>query len=143
MDRLLEKERIAKFLFAFRHVDRVIKLPDGTKKRLPSNKTQTKVATSLKVSFQQIQKYEKATNGIPSDQLLLLCRQQGYDVAKIFEGNPRDLLADIDKTKHDMVLKKFKDIELVIQKERELAKHYMPKLDQLNRELAYQDTFKS
>ena len=47
MDRLAKKERIAKFLFAFRHVDRVIKKEDGTTARIPSSKTQEIVAKAI------------------------------------------------------------------------------------------------
>lgn len=142
MDRLAKKERIAKFLFAFRHVDRVIKKEDGTTKRIPSSKTQEAVAKSINLTFQQVQKYEKATNGVPSDILLLICDTQNYDLSKMVDHNPRDLLADIDKKKHDMVLKKFKDIEDVIERERKLQARYAPLMPKLNRELAGENTFK-
>ena len=142
MDRLTKKERIAKFLFAFRHVDRVIKKEDGTTKRIPSSKTQEAVAKSINLTFQQVQKYEKATNGVPSDILLLICDTQNYDLSKMVDHNPRDLLADIDKKKHDMVLKKFKDIEIVIKKERQLQERYRGVLPKLEKEMAYEDTYK-
>jgi hypothetical protein len=142
MDRLTKKERIAKFLFAFRHVDRVIKKEDGTTARIPSSKTQEIVAKAIGTSFQQVQKYEKATNGVPSDILLLICDTQNYDLSKMVDHNPRDLLADIDKKKHDMVLKKFKDIEIVIEKERQLQERYRRILPKLEKEMAYEDTYK-
>tara|TARA_R100000781_G_scaffold100625_1_gene64097 strand:+ start:96 stop:530 length:435 start_codon:yes stop_codon:yes gene_type:complete len=142
MDRLEKKERIAKFLFASRHVDKIIKQADGTNKRIPSKKTQDKVAKAINLTFQQVQKYEKATNGVPSDILLLICETQNYDLSKVIDQNPRDLLADIDKKKHNMVLKKFKDIEDVIERERKLQERYRGVLPKLEREMAYEDTFK-
>ena len=72
--------------------------------RYAKNLTQVKVAKKLGVTFQQVQKYEKATNGVPSDILLLICDTQNYDLSKMVDHNPRDLLADIDKKKHNMVL---------------------------------------
>ena len=51
MDALQEKERIAKVMFLLRTI---------------SGKTQSRLSKALKVSFQQIQKYEKAQNGIAS-----------------------------------------------------------------------------
>ena len=41
-------------------------------RRLALGLTQTKVAKAINVTFQQIQKYEKGTNGVSSIRLLLI-----------------------------------------------------------------------
>ena len=41
-------------------------------RRLSLGLTQTKVANAINVTFQQIQKYEKGTNGVSSSRLLQL-----------------------------------------------------------------------
>ena len=66
---LQEKAKIAKVMFALRHLDKVIKHGDGSEKKIPNVKTQTKIANKMNLTFQQIQKYEKASNGISADKL--------------------------------------------------------------------------
>jgi len=61
MSALQEKERIAKVMFVLRTI---------------SGKTQSRLSKAIKVSFQQIQKYEKAQNGIPSDKLFILAKDK-------------------------------------------------------------------
>ena len=43
-------------------------------RRLSLGLTQTKVAQAINVTFQQIQKYEKGTNGVSSNRLMQLSR---------------------------------------------------------------------
>ena len=138
---LLEKANIAKVMFALRHLDKVIKHGDGSVKMIPNVKTQSKIAEKQNVTFQQIQKYEKAANGISADRLFFLCKTEGYDINKFFAGKPEDLLANINHTKHGMIHKKWKEIDLNIQEEQRLQRNYAPMLPKLERELAYQDTF--
>ena len=138
---LIEKARIAKVMFALRHLDKVIKHGDGSVKMIPNVKTQSKIAEKQNVTFQQIQKYEKAANGISADRLFFLCKTEGYDINKFFAGKPEDLLANINHTKHGMIHKKWKEIDLNIQEEQRLQRNYAPMLPKLEREMAYQDTF--
>ena len=42
--------------------------------------TQTKIAKKLNVTFQQFQKYEKATNSIPLSKLMLFCEATKTDM---------------------------------------------------------------
>jgi len=60
----------------------------GTKlriKRLSLGLTQTKVAQAINVTFQQIQKYEKGTNGISSLRLMQLANFLKVPVVYFFE----------------------------------------------------------
>ena len=54
-------------------------------KRIEKNLTQTKVAKALNVTFQQIQKYEKGTNGVSSIRLLQLANYLKVPVNYFFE----------------------------------------------------------
>ena len=75
MDALHEKGRIAKFLFAFRFLDKVVDNGNGTQSKLPRRKNQTQHAKAIGCTFQQIQKVEKTHNGIASDKLFLLLKK--------------------------------------------------------------------
>ena len=44
-------------------------------RRLALGLTQTKVAKAINVTFQQIQKYEKGTNKVPLDKLLMIAER--------------------------------------------------------------------
>ena len=60
----------------------------GTKlklRRLALGLTQTKVAKAINVTFQQIQKYEKGTNGVSSIRLLQLANNLKVPVNYFFE----------------------------------------------------------
>ena len=60
----------------------------GTKlklRRLALGLTQTKVAKAIQVTFQQIQKYEKGTNGVSSIRLLQLATYLKVPVNYFFE----------------------------------------------------------
>jgi len=57
-------------------------------KRLALGLTQTKVAKAINVTFQQIQKYEKGTNGVSSIRLLQLANYLKVPVNYFFEDFP-------------------------------------------------------
>ena len=54
-------------------------------RRLALGLTQTKVAKAINVTFQQIQKYEKGTNGVSSIRLLQLANYLKVPVSYFFE----------------------------------------------------------
>tara|TARA_B100000686_G_C15797342_1_gene482599 strand:- start:52 stop:420 length:369 start_codon:yes stop_codon:yes gene_type:complete len=63
----------------------------GTKlrmRRLALGLTQTKVAQAINVTFQQIQKYEKGTNGISSLRIMQLSNFLKVPVVYFFENVP-------------------------------------------------------
>ena len=55
-------------------------------KRIEKNLTQTKVAKALKVTFQQIQKYEKGTNGLSANRIQALSNYLNVPISYFFEG---------------------------------------------------------
>ena len=55
-------------------------------RRLALGLTQTKVAKAINVTFQQIQKYEKGTNGVSSIRLLQLSNYLKIQINYFFEG---------------------------------------------------------
>jgi len=55
-------------------------------RRLALGLTQTKVAQAINVTFQQIQKYEKGTNGISSLRIMQLAKFLKVPVIYFFEG---------------------------------------------------------
>ena len=57
-------------------------------KRLALGLTQTKVAQAINVTFQQIQKYEKGTNGISSLRIMQLANFLKVPVVYFFEDYP-------------------------------------------------------
>ena len=57
-------------------------------RRLALGLTQTKVAQAINVTFQQIQKYEKGTNGISSLRIMQLARFLKVPVVYFFEDFP-------------------------------------------------------
>ena len=57
-------------------------------RRLSLGLTQTKVAQAIKVTFQQIQKYEKGTNGISSLRIMQLANFLKVPVIYFFENYP-------------------------------------------------------
>ena len=54
-------------------------------RRLSLGLTQTKVATAINVTFQQIQKYEKGTNGVSSSRLMQLSQFLKVPVIYFYE----------------------------------------------------------
>jgi len=63
-----------------KHLGKKLKL-----RRLALGLTQTKVAKAINVTFQQIQKYEKGTNGVSSIRLLQLANYLKIQVNYFFE----------------------------------------------------------
>ena len=69
-------------------------------RRLALGLTQTKVALAINVTFQQIQKYEKGTNGISSLRIMQLSRFLKVPVVYFFEDYPsteRENISSIKK----------------------------------------------
>ena len=74
-------------------------------RRLSLGLTQTKVANAINVTFQQIQKYEKGTNGVSSSRLLQLAVflkvpvnyfYEDYAENKAGESTPENELQDLN-----------------------------------------------
>ena len=66
-------------------------------RRLALGLTQTKVAKAISVTFQQIQKYEKGTNGVSSIRLLQLANYLKVPVNYFFEDFS-DYLINLEKS---------------------------------------------
>ena len=70
-------------------------------RRLALGLTQTKVAKAINVTFQQIQKYEKGTNGVSSIRLLQLSNYLKVPINYFFEDFSEYLItADKIKERH-------------------------------------------
>ena len=67
-------------------------------RRLALGLTQTKVAKAISVTFQQIQKYEKGTNGVSSIRLLQLANYLKVQVNYFFEDFS-EYLINLEKVK--------------------------------------------
>ena len=67
-------------------------------RRLALGLTQTKVAQAINVTFQQIQKYEKGTNGISSLRIMQLANFLKVPVVYFFEEYPGYQDSSLDKT---------------------------------------------
>ena len=67
-------------------------------RRLSLGLTQTKVAKAINVTFQQIQKYEKGTNGVSSIRLLQLSNYLKVPINYFFEDFS-EYLINLDKSK--------------------------------------------
>ena len=71
-------------------------------RRLSLGLTQTKVANAIHVTFQQIQKYEKGTNGVSSSRLMQLSSFLKVPITYFYEDfagsqtNPTDLTEDLN-----------------------------------------------
>ena len=73
-------------------------------RRLSLGLTQTKVAQAINVTFQQIQKYEKGTNGISSLRIMQLANFLKVPVVYFFEDYPSyGDSAPLDSDKVEMV----------------------------------------
>ena len=72
-------------------------------RRLALGLTQTKVAQAINVTFQQIQKYEKGTNGISSLRIMQLSTFLRVPVVYFFEDYPsyNNTSPEADKTPSD------------------------------------------
>jgi len=71
-------------------------------RRLALGLTQTKVAKAISVTFQQIQKYEKGTNGVSSIRLLQLSNYLRVPISYFFEDYS-DYLINIQKSNEGVV----------------------------------------
>ena len=69
-------------------------------RRLALGLTQTKVAKAINVTFQQIQKYEKGTNGVSSIRLLQLANYLKVPVNYFFEDFS-EYLINLEKTQEN------------------------------------------
>ena len=67
-------------------------------RRLALGLTQTKVAKAINVTFQQIQKYEKGTNGVSSIRLLQLANYLKVPINYFYEDYS-DYFTNIEKSK--------------------------------------------
>jgi len=67
-------------------------------RRIELGYTQTKVANKLRVTFQQIQKYEKGTNGVSSIRLLQLSNYLKVPINYFFEDFS-EYLINLEKSK--------------------------------------------
>ena len=76
-----------------KHLGRKLKL-----RRLALGLTQTKVAKAINVTFQQIQKYEKGTNGVSSIRLLQLSNYLKVPINYFFEDYS-EYAINIEKSK--------------------------------------------
>ena len=70
-------------------------------RRLSLGLTQTKVAQAINVTFQQIQKYEKGTNGISSLRIMQLSNFLKVPVVYFFEDYPIYNQNTVDKEKNE------------------------------------------
>ena len=71
-------------------------------RRLALGLTQTKVAKAINVTFQQIQKYEKGTNGVSSIRLLQLSNYLKVPINYFFEDFS-EYLINVEKSKESPV----------------------------------------
>ena len=71
-------------------------------RRLALGLTQTKVAKAINVTFQQIQKYEKGTNGVSSIRLLQLSNYLKVPINYFFEDYS-EYLINVEKSKESNV----------------------------------------
>ena len=70
-------------------------------RRLALGLTQTKVAQAINVTFQQIQKYEKGTNGISSLRIMQLANFLKVPVVYFFEDYPAYNNASVSLEKNE------------------------------------------
>ena len=80
-----------------KHLGKKLKL-----RRLALGLTQTKVAKAINVTFQQIQKYEKGTNGVGSNRLLQLSNYLKVPINYFFEDFS-EYLINLDKSKEGYI----------------------------------------
>tara|TARA_B100001996_G_scaffold306430_1_gene247633 strand:- start:51 stop:416 length:366 start_codon:yes stop_codon:yes gene_type:complete len=70
-------------------------------RRLSLGLTQTKVAQAINVTFQQIQKYEKGTNGVSSNRLMQLSQFLKVPIIYFFEDFKDFKDSDLNATTND------------------------------------------
>ena len=73
--------------------------------------TQTKVAKAINVTFQQIQKYEKGTNGVSSTRLLQIANFLNVPIVYFFEDykdySSKDQFSNEENLNYSFILKLF------------------------------------
>ena len=85
-------------------------------RRLSLGLTQTKVANAINVTFQQIQKYEKGTNGVSSSRLIQLSKflkvpiTYFYEDYKDFEDINKNNLDNNDDLNYSFLTKTFSSL---------------------------------
>ena len=67
-------------------------------RRLSLGLTQTKVAQAINVTFQQIQKYEKGTNGVSSSRLMQLANFLKVPITYFYEDFPNYKVENSNET---------------------------------------------
>ena len=67
-------------------------------RRLSLGLTQTKVAKAINVTFQQIQKYEKGTNGVSSSRLMQLSSFLKVPITYFYEDYANSKADSVDQT---------------------------------------------
>ena len=67
-------------------------------RRLSLGLTQTKVAQAINVTFQQIQKYEKGTNGVSSNRLMQLSNFLKVPITYFYEDFPNYKVENSNET---------------------------------------------
>jgi len=78
--------------------------------------TQTQVAKAINVTFQQIQKYEKGTNGVSSARLLQLANFLKVPIKYFFEdyqefSNSTDTIESSKEMNYSFLVKLFNDLD--------------------------------
>ena len=79
-------------------------------RRLSLGLTQTKVANAINVTFQQIQKYEKGTNGVSSNRLMQLSNFLKVPVTYFYEDyadSQKDLMSSAEDLNYSFLVKMF------------------------------------
>ena len=79
-------------------------------RRLSLGLTQTKVANAINVTFQQIQKYEKGTNGVSSSRLMQLSNFLKVPVTYFYEDyadSQKDLMSSAEDLNYSFLIKAF------------------------------------
>ena len=87
---------------------------------------QSRIASDLRVSFQQVQKYEKCMNRISAENLIDICRKRKWDITLFMNNMPESILdewmksinqIDIEKSPYplrtDQITRKWKQIDKV------------------------------
>ena len=84
-------------------------------RRLSLGLTQTKVAEAINVTFQQIQKYEKGTNGVSSNRLMQLSTYLKVPITYFFEdfrsyNDIKNIQDDQDDLNYSFLTKTFSSL---------------------------------
>jgi transcriptional regulator with XRE-family HTH domain len=77
----MAKAQVEKEVVVNQHIGKKIR-----KRRIELRMTQTDLAQAINVTFQQIQKYEKGTNGVSSAKLIYIAHALQVPITYFFEG---------------------------------------------------------